>query len=207
MLSNAPESSDMQQTEEVSERTVPTLSRAERALLQASAIANSRAGFECPNCGASAKYGELACAKCNVLFSAGGKTHKLDQESTHPRSDQKWPIGEVFVQPQQVITFDIGGEKLVLPDRDTLVIGRVSEVPGDDGPDVNLSAFDAKDYGVSRQHIRITRINDMVYVTDLGSSNGTFLNGRALAPNYGRLLRNGDELWLGRLKMRVSFSQ
>jgi len=207
MSSQTLSSPELTPAEDFSKHTLPQLSSAERALLQASVSANTVVGFECPNCGTSCKHGELACPKCNILFSAGGKTNKLDNEGRQPRSNQKWPIGEVFVEPQQSITFDIGGQQLVLPESKSLIIGRVSEVPGDAGPDVNLSVFDAKQYGVSRQHVKITRLNAMVYVTDLGSSNGTYLNGRLLAPNFARLMRDGDELWLGRLKTRVFFNR
>ena len=51
----------------------------------------------------------------------------------------------------------------------------------------------------------ITRDGDLVHVCDLGSTNGTFLNGRRLIDRQRRLLRNGDELMLGRLRVLVRF--
>ena len=83
---------------------------------------------------------------------------------------------------------------MVLPVINTVVIGRLSELPGDARPDVNLNAFDAKEQGVSRQHAKIVRRRELIYISDLGSSNGTYLNGRPITGNYERILRNGDEL-------------
>jgi pSer/pThr/pTyr-binding forkhead associated (FHA) protein len=61
------------------------------------------------------------------------------------------------------------------------------------------------DYGVSRNHLTLSRDNDTIFVTDLGSANSTFLNGQRLMPHEPRILRDSDELRLGRLVVRVNF--
>jgi pSer/pThr/pTyr-binding forkhead associated (FHA) protein len=101
--------------------------------------------------------------------------------------------------------FEIGGTCITLPNADTLVIGRLSKVANDPQPDVNLNAYGADICGVSRQHIKLIRRGDLTYVTDMGSSNGTFLNGRPITHQRERVLRNGDELQLGYLKVKVRF--
>ena len=74
-----------------------------------------------------------------------------------------------------------------------------------EGETVDLSAFGAEGMGVSRLHIRIRRKGILLYVADLDSTNGTHLNGRKLIPDGDRVLRDGDELYLGRLCIRVRF--
>jgi predicted component of type VI protein secretion system len=55
---------------------------------------------------------------------------------------------------------------------------------------------------VSRQHCRLTLDRGQVYIQDLESYNGTFLNGRRiLAPTP---IHHGDELSLGPLCFRVA---
>ncbi len=184
--------------------STPQLSPAERAILEAS-IAKDEGGFPCPNCGSQCLTGELACSNCHMLFAAGGKTHKLDNDEAAGKLELTRNIGEVFVERQQAISFEINGQLLMLPPQQKIIIGRLGTLPGDPNPDVNLNAFDAQDYGVSRQHILITRERDIVYIADLGSSNGTYLNGRGIPPNTKRILRNGDELHLGHLKIQVRF--
>ncbi len=49
---------------------------------------------------------------------------------------------------------------------------------------------------ISRTHVRIEARGDSVYVTDLDTTNGTFLNGVRLNPNQEALLRDGDKLVL-----------
>lgn len=50
------------------------------------------------------------------------------------------------------------------------------------------------DPAVSRRHLRFIRRASEVFVEDLGSSNGTLLNGK---PVQRRMLRNGDEVTIG----------
>jgi hypothetical protein len=108
-------------------------------------------------------------------------------------------------KPTTPICFEINGQQLTLPLNASLVIGRVSAQPDDSCPDVALNAFRAAEQGVSRQHLRITRKGEIVYVSDLGSTNGTCLNGRPLPRNRYRIVNSGDELQLGALKLIVKF--
>ena len=71
--------------------------------------------------------------------------------------------------------------------------------------DFDLTPFKALEKGVSRVHARITRDNELTHVIDLSSTNGTYLNGFRLIANQARILRSGDELILGRLKVVVKF--
>lgn len=70
-------------------------------------------------------------------------------------------------------------------DRPSTVIGRSGQA------DVNID-----DDGVSRNHLRIVRADDDVIAEEMGSRNGTFVNGTRLE---GRLtLVDGDKIQLGR---------
>ncbi len=60
---------------------------------------------------------------------------------------------------------------------------------------------------VSGKHMAISCEGDQVLVTDLGSSNGTKLNGTKIAANQPMPLHDGDELMLGRTVMNVSIRQ
>lgn len=53
---------------------------------------------------------------------------------------------------------------------------------------------------VSRRHAMLVRHEDRVIVTDLGSTNGTFLNGRWITQAE---VRPGDRLRLGALELRL----
>jgi len=53
---------------------------------------------------------------------------------------------------------------------------------------------------ISRMHARVDQREDGFYLTDLRSTNGTFLNGSRLAANRPYLLKEGDEVILADLK-------
>ncbi len=53
------------------------------------------------------------------------------------------------------------------------------------------------DRQVSRRHARIFRQGDAMYIEDLGSKNGTFVNGEPLKPGEARRLADGDVLSIG----------
>ena len=134
-----------------------------------------------------------------------GKTHEFDRESKRANFKQHGRLGELFINDQEPIMLEINGKALILPPMERLVIGRRSNSSPDIEPDIALNAFNAEEKGVSRRHIRIQRAGKMVYMTDLCSSNGTYLNGRLLTPNAKAILRSGDEFCLGRLTIRVVF--
>lgn len=58
-----------------------------------------------------------------------------------------------------------------------------------------------EDASVSRLHARITKEQDVHYLEDLNSTNGTFKNGLQLQPYEKRELEEGDEVKLGRVTL------
>lgn len=56
------------------------------------------------------------------------------------------------------------------------------------------------DYSVSRMHARIFEEDGSLYVTDLGSTNGTYLNGISINQEEKLQLETGDELRVGKVE-------
>ena len=57
---------------------------------------------------------------------------------------------------------------------------------------------------VSRRHAEITRVRNSWWIRDLGSRNGTRVNGTPLTGPEGRMLADGDEIRLGDLSLRFT---
>ena len=74
-------------------------------------------------------------------------------------------------------------------------------------PDVDLAPYGAAEQGVSRRHAVIRRGEDTLTLVDLGSTNGTHLNGQRLIPHQPRVLRDGDEVRLGKLVFHIFFKE
>jgi hypothetical protein len=157
----------------------------------------------CPVCGYMYRVGELVCANCQYQFSTNGRPTQVD-----PATDalgKHTPAGEVIMTGRKPIILQIGEHELMLPVVETLTLGRRADQAEADVPHIDLSAFAAEEHGISRLHARIRRKGMMVYIADLGSTNGTHLNGRRLIPDGERLLRDGDLLHLSRLLIRIRF--
>ena len=81
------------------------------------------------------------------------------------------------------------GEALALPESDDLVVGRAAENP-----------IAIPDTSVSRRHALLRRVGGGWTVSDLGSGNGTLVNGELLAGP--RRLYGGEEIIVGRTFLR-----
>jgi pSer/pThr/pTyr-binding forkhead associated (FHA) protein len=94
------------------------------------------------------------------------------------------------------------GQILHLAGRSEFTLGRISE-----GqpilPDVDLSPYEAYAQGVSRLHVALKIVNNGIVITDLGSSNGTRVNGQKIVPHVDYPLNHGDIIALGKLKIQV----
>jgi FHA domain-containing protein len=170
---------------------------------QPTGTSESAAKPVCPNCEHPHRLGELICPLCGMLLARGGRTHQI--EITELPARRKTRHGEAYADNPKSIYFEIDGLHVSMPLKQTIILGRQSDSPDDPQPDLDLGPYNAHERGVSRRHVLIRYQGLMTYVTDLGSSNGTWLNGVRLAQNRERLLRNGDELQLGRLRLNIRF--
>jgi len=60
---------------------------------------------------------------------------------------------------------------------------------------------------VSRRHFQVRLDGDVFYISDLGSTNGTYLNGAKLDPYVERVLRNGAVVEIGPHLIELVFSE
>lgn len=158
----------------------------------------------CPGCGQEYRFGELICSKCGLLFHNELRTNRLEDVAVADLERNK-RIGVAITDQFRPLNVLIADQMIEMPFAAVMVLGRSNDSPGAESVDFDLSPYNALEKGVSRNHARITRDRELIHVTDLGSTNGTFLNGFRLVANQERILRSGDELMLGRLKVVVKF--
>ncbi len=159
----------------------------------------------CPNCKRKNMDGALFCEECGAQFNApdlATRTISSDRTTANvgPASGAASPA--VMVNSWGSLHLMDSGQILPLDNRNEFTLGRVSE--GQPVmPDVDLSPYHAYAGGVSRMHALIRRDGQRVVIMDLGSANGTFVNGKRLMPNVERLLTHGDVIALGKLKFQI----
>jgi len=94
---------------------------------------------------------------------------------------------------------------LMLQFRDEIILGRPGT--GEIGQYiVDLTPFGGNEKGVSRHHAALRRLKNYLFLVDLGSSNGTFVNGQRLISHQPNILVEGDEIRLGNLVATISYT-
>lgn len=157
----------------------------------------------CPFCGTYFNADESHCPRCGGLPDAPRTTDVLPTNTL--KAPANWPRNPEFsFDANAILQFTPSGVCVTLSLRTPLVLGRGAGARPDEVLD--LTDFNAHQLGVSRRHCLIARQGARLTVTDLGSSNGTFLNGEALPPDQSHAIAHGDELVLGKLFLRIFFS-
>src|SRR5690606_28110502 len=74
-------------------------------------------------------------------------------------------------------------------------------------PDLDFTPYGAYRLGLSRRHAILRRADNRLEIMDLGSRNGTLINGERLRPKETRILQDGDVLHLGNLRLLMIFER
>ncbi len=74
-------------------------------------------------------------------------------------------------------------------------------------PDLDLAPYGAMRHGVSRRHALIRPGEQMLYLIDQNSTNGTWVNGQRLQGGQDFPLSDGDSIELGALRMTLRIVQ
>lgn len=159
----------------------------------------------CPNCKHLEADGAIFCSECGMqlIQYSPGQTQKFDLNDlgTAPIQSEMLPQSTAWISLNMLES----GQILPVSERTEFTLGRISENQPI-MPDIDLSPFKAFDNGVSRLHAVIRYNAGNVIIMDLGSSNGTYINGTRIVPNVEQPLRHGDIIALGKLKIQIVLS-
>ena len=147
----------------------------------------------CPNCSYENVEGYMFCEDCGEDITV--------VESTTP--DQGFSVPT----PQETAIFlrlHTTSRPIIIELNRVTTLGRYDE-DRDRQPDVDLSRYNALEFGVSTLHASIEHSSDGVMLRDAGSTNGTYLNGNRLISDQNYIVRDGDEIKLGRLITHIHF--
>jgi pSer/pThr/pTyr-binding forkhead associated (FHA) protein len=125
------------------------------------------------------------------------------QRALAKQSRRKLGTGTLGGKSEILLLIDNDVKRFPLAHEARWLLGRFDTT---DHPDqVDLSSYLALEKGVSRFHVQLQVEGDQLFATDLSSTNGTYVSGEPLTPRQPTLIRNGDELLLGRLLIQVLF--
>ena len=153
-----------------------------------------RGALHCPECGFVNPEGANYCQKCGAFLANAPREGAEGETTAAYQVDETGELRPVDLErvtaegATLVIRSGGGraGEAFELGDEQTRV-GRSPE------SDVFLD-----DVTVSRNHALLVRRRDGVYIDDLGSLNGTYINRRRIESHK---LADGDELQIGKYKL------
>jgi hypothetical protein len=163
----------------------------------------------CPYCGSQNRNGVLFCEECGQGLQSNTSgtvlpTRQLDPASNDLAAKATWGTARFGQDASIIIHVRDASEPVILQPAKRTVLGR-SDVTSTQKPDLDLTPYGALEKGVSRIHAAIYRNEDTLTLVDMGSANGTHLNGQRLVPEQPRILRDGDEIRLGKLVAHVYF--
>jgi hypothetical protein len=147
----------------------------------------------CTECGFANVEGANYCQKCGAFLPADAETDDEQHTTAAYELDEAGDLRPVDLE-------EVGGEG-------TLAIrsggGRAGEVFGLEGEQMMIgrspdAAVFLDDVTVSRNHALLVRRRDGLYIDDLGSLNGTYVNRHRIESHK---LQNGDELQVGKYKL------
>ncbi len=165
--------------------------------------------IDCPNCGLEQEQSDIFCSNCGTKLvgtdklrtmpveMGGSVTNKLEGSGSLPVPASKARLNLHIIRSGQIIPLPSTGE---------YIVGRVSEGQSI-LPDVDLEPYTAYQSGVSRLHARIRIEDHAMWITDLGSANGTRINNEKLAPHQVYPLSNKDIVRFGRLSVQALVGQ
>ena len=168
--------------------------------------------IQCPFCQTQHVPNTIFCSECGVYLLETEElgTDPFDGEVARwlgEADDSQLRAGDLHTTEPLTIRLHIGKGNQARELEVSLVkpvhLGR-NDPAQDTYPEIDLTDSLAREYGVSRKHACVFQRGKAVVVEDLGSVNGTLLNGKRLAPYIPAPLKDGDRLQLGKLLIEVS---
>lgn len=166
--------------------------------------------IKCTNCGELNREGELFCNTCGLGLTSGTNaqatisTRRIKPNVEDSAAKATWGAARFENGTSIIIHIRDVDKPLRIDPTQRLIFGR-SDAQSTSHPDIDLASYGAVEKGVSRQHAALEVNEDTLMLIDIGSSNGTYLNGQRLLPNQPRVLRDGDEVRLGKLVAHIYF--
>ena len=165
--------------------------------------------ISCPVCKNKNEIGAPVCRHCGAaledpFLDPGPQTKTTDMAARIPERSRDWAVDEAAI-PDSGIAVYIEGQfsPAHVDSNGEFVIGR--KVGTTSNVSLDLSQAGGYHLGLSRRHGVIRRTEDGYEVLDLGSVNGTWLNGERLVPHKAYPLPSGSHLRLGRMRLLVLY--
>ena len=178
-------------------------------------------GIFCPACKMRNETGAILCTYCNTPLPSNADRQKTrllgnPREATGALPDS---FDEYLDAPplnrERFLDFEIpskgvvlinleDGQPIAMLEEKAFILGRASAEIKTREPLLDLTSLGI-DYGISRVHALIRPTKNGYQITDLDSSNGTWLENDRLIPQKPYDIDSGDRIRMGRLNVLVFY--
>jgi pSer/pThr/pTyr-binding forkhead associated (FHA) protein len=195
-------------------------------------MTNQKTGsVKCKDCGYMNRVGVIFCDNCGVQVSTGlppqgihtrGASEdlmKLVRQLGDERARETLEVDQendpsIYSTGSSLFSTNMALEIYLLDAQDRIkvrpfegvemIFGRV-DPDSHHYPDIDLMPYGGYRLGISRKHAAINRDQTRLLIRDLGSSNGTQVNGVRLAPMQYHTLHDKDKILMGSLGLQIHF--
>ena len=161
--------------------------------------------MQCPNCKHWNEAGSRFCEECGFELVADPQNQPVSAQVSVREADENEvpaPAPQTLTPASAPAPVPYSGPRLLLNSTGSIFrLGDVAIVGREDATlQIDLEGYPEGKY-VSHRHAQITKIKDVYYVEDLGSSNHTWVNQIKLAPGQAEPLKEGDIVRFGKVEL------
>jgi pSer/pThr/pTyr-binding forkhead associated (FHA) protein len=150
---------------------------------------------------AKTQTARLSKEAVNKLMNDKVDTKKIDSDKLLQQYAMKMPEA-ASAEKGLALFLPHRSEPIVVTDKNIITMGRNDPVTGIN-PTLDLTEFHGAELGVSRFHAEISITDGRYYLKDMGSTNGTYINGKKIPPYKLTQIRSSDQIRLGHLSIVI----
>ncbi|PKN94506.1 MAG: hypothetical protein CVU44_05325 [Chloroflexi bacterium HGW-Chloroflexi-6] len=160
----------------------------------------------CPVCKLKNEATATVCVHCQSPLQTHNTGHRTTQRmagSTQLFDTDELQKNATIPDDGIVILSQESGQEIAVVKKDKFVLGRLVE--NVEETIIDLSPFGAYGLGVSRLHVLVRKTKAGYEISDMDSTNGTWLNDEQLVPNKFYPITSGSNIRMGKMYVIALF--
>jgi hypothetical protein len=160
----------------------------------------------CPKCKLKNDISASVCVHCQAPLPTDENnrrtTKRMSGEETLFDIEELHPNAKIPENGFVIISME-SGQEIATVTKDRFILGRTVEEARESI--IDLSDFGAYGQGVSRFHVLVRKTATGYEISDMSSTNGTWLNEQEIAPDRFYPIKSGDVIRMGKMRVSVLF--
>lgn len=161
--------------------------------------------IKCSACMTDNSDGSLSCSICGQMLDRHLTLTARSIPLQPSRGDPSTHTAHLGNLPEKGVAVYVGSaqEPIITSAQERVTLGRRKDLPVADL--IDLTSYDAYRMGVSRNHAVLTYKDGRIYIHDVGSVNGTWIDGQRLKSYELYAIEPGTPITLGQLTIYLYY--